>query len=341
MNAVHLLLALLVPSPESAGAPVRALAPQAAPAPARDVSEDMVAYGTFLMQLQEAQQPVLDHMAELPNRWAALDWEGDLAGSAGGFRTFVREVQERARVANERIAAIPLPDFGGLELPPELRPGRMRDDMMGVNREISGLVAGFPILLDAVARNDLSATQRATADLIGGTRALLRSQMLLLRAGQASIDRSESAWDLQNIELLMVRGMIRLLDNFGVVSAGGSDPGFAAEMRALAVEGRASEAQGRDKAAAELAEAQQMLTTATRSRDREQIRTARLMIGTNEAIAPAFALGGQAAELFERAAAEAINRNPASLSVLMLEMRDLRLRLFEIGRQGSSALAGQ
>lgn len=332
MKSIICWVALLCAAPAVAAPQPRADSSNTA----QSVARELEAYGAFLTQLQQAQQPLHDRLVELQGRWANLDWSGDLAASATAFRSYSAEMDALILATDRQMATLPIPAVKELQLPADLMPARTRDEMMRMNRETGVLVGRFGPLLDAAIQNDIAAVRSAAGALLRSGRTLLESQILLIRASQAGVEDADSAWEAQNVDLILAQGMLRGLEAMIRLQEQQADPSFAADMRALAARARATGLEGGQKTDAELLEMREVLADARRSGAADEAGLARTAINILETSRPLFALVAVSADEFDRAAAipDSANRE-VHLMTFMTGMRGLRL---EAERHGQAAL---
>lgn len=316
-----------VPAPPAGGAPPSVAA----------LDEAMAAYGRWMLQVMEAEAP-------LQQAFAALGPGFQEARSAGGSQTLAERMRPliartlaTADAVNARIAAIETPGFPSLDLPPEVRPAAILREMLSVNREIRGVVAGLGALLDA---NDPEAVQTATVRLMASLRLLFESQILLRRATLAATPRDESSWNLANFDLLYLRVAARIFDAWHPFAPPRVAPELAGDMRALGAELEANAREGEQRIDAELAEYRTWLTAATDGHDPSQASMARRLTAVAQRTRDYIGLSRDVAAIIREAEAE-FGRPVGQDQVVgfLRRLQPIRARIESIARQIAAATA--
>lgn len=309
--------------------------------PGAVIESEMAAYGQWLARLQEIEAPVQGALANLSPAWQAAQAGGGTPGAiAGRFRPVVAGTLAALDAANAGIEALDRPEYPALDLPADVSPAAMVREVQTLNRRIRTAIEAFNPLLDAAATNDSAAAAAAGGRLLASFGLILESQVVLARAGLAATPRDDPSWQLSNLDLLFSRIGARAFASFEP-SGPRVDAALPDDLLALASELDASAEEGVRTVTAELESYAEALVQAERQGNRSDAVVLRRAIAVFTAGQASFPLARELAALL-RAEAARMRGLPTTVETtrrFFQQMRPIRMRMDEIGRQAIAGLA--
>lgn len=226
--------------------------PQDSPPEAAAMLAETEGYGAWLIRLNAIEAPLLAELQRAGPEWSSAA-QGWTERHRAGLRAYVARVVALVAETNGRLAALERPNFPGLDLGEELSTSALVETMIRNNRELQAVVEGMISLHMAGERNDRQAIMRASDPIMSGLRGVLRSQILLIRATQASTPPDHPYWHSAGFHLVFLRSSDRIVSAVPSLISGARDRTISADLRALATELEANARAGNEKADAMLA----------------------------------------------------------------------------------------
>lgn len=175
------------------------------------LDSDLRGYGEWLGQIDEIETPVQQQMTGLQAVWRR-SMNSTMREGIPLIRNYISSALAVIDAADARIAAITVPDFPHLSLGEDLLPSAIVLQIRQFNRQIRAVVASYLPLLDSFTRPQ--ETEAAATRLLANLRLVFESQLVLLRAGQASTPRDYVAWDIAGLQIGFVRAGARIFSAY-------------------------------------------------------------------------------------------------------------------------------
>lgn len=338
-GTVRAMLAALLCCAAPAGA-VPAQAPSGSDR-AASVDAAFSAYGRWLAELLRIAQPVQTAMSDIGNRAVAMTRAPDPFRAASELRPYVVRLVALSDATEVELARLDEPEFPILQLPPELRAGAIKNAMRHLNRSIGDAYRNYLPVLDAVARHDMAAARGGAARAMVSMQEIVASELLLVRAQQAALPPTSSAWQATNVQVLFLRTMKLYAD----AMTGGRDSlaALRRDLLTISEELDATAERGGAQADRELAQGRAMLSEAQRQGNVGAIAVLERSIRVSTAGSALFPLGRTLATLL-RSQASRLPAAPSSVQLLsaLAETYPIRDRLLAIiAAMGASAGSSQ
>lgn len=181
---------------------------------ASEVDGAIVAYGTWIQQLQQMQAPLIVAMTRVRDRFRArLEGRSELPFEALGNE--VEQVRRAARELAQNVRNLRLPDVTALSLEEELQPTAVQREHLAIIAEMERMSDLLQASVRAMAEGRNEDAVRASEGLINSAQIMLRQSVLFQRAVQAVTPRDESNWDLIGGEIVIHRAMSSIMTVFG------------------------------------------------------------------------------------------------------------------------------
>ncbi|HEV2866038.1 MAG TPA: hypothetical protein VGX37_05950 [Allosphingosinicella sp.] len=296
-------------------------------------------FGRWLVRAGEIQAPLNAALAGLQAQSRAAGRSGE---GAARFRQAIADILTLAERTDAQLAALETPTFASLDLPADLQPVAIVQNMRQLNAQSREVALSFTPLLEAMARNDLAAVRQASRRLMGSLQLLVQAQLLMTRASLAATPRDTSGWDAINVQVLFFRSAERILNAWPSNGIIGTDQSLASDLRDLAAELDEAARAGTTKLATELEVHGAELAAAENEGDEARIsifrRTRALLLVDGEM----FPLANDLAGILRRHAGELTGGQvPAqSIARIFQQLQPIRQRMDQINLRESAALAG-
>lgn len=317
--------------------------PESGPAAsAATIEAEMMAFGEWLLRLNEIVAPMQEKLAGLYPSWeAARAGRGGYGTVVQHMRSVVAQSLASADAVIVRLEALETPDFPALDLPDDVKPAAIRRETLSLAREIRDIVAGFNPVLDAIAANDPEAMERAGLRLLASVRLVFESQATLRRASLAATPRDDWAWEVTNLELLYFRTGALIFEAWRPLEPPRIVPRLADDMLALAAELEANARRGDAKIDADLAEWRTALTEAERSAESNQAGVLRRAIALGLASRDYLAISRDVATILRSQAPQFRGRSVTQglLVGFFRPLREIRVRMEAVARRMAAVIA--
>jgi len=310
-------------------------------APMSAYEVDQAGYGRWIAQLSEIERPVHDALGSMQGYAQTLLESRDLSRTATDYRAEIRRHIATVDAVDARLAALETPEFPALQLPAEFSTAAVKRKVLEMNRHVRASLSSFIPLFDAIARRDLAAAQAANARSMEAVRLMMESQLLLVRASQAPLRRTQGAWHIVNIQVIYYRLVVRLIQDWP--QAGRTlrqTAPLAREMNGLAAELDATASEGEARLEAELRLVRSMHAQAERRGDAARATVFRRSLAVMSEGRTCFPLAREFAALLRREAA-ALARGtltPEAFVAMFQRFYAIRNRLGEIDRNIAEVL---
>ena len=300
---------------------------------------ELSAFGRWLVRVGEIQTPLNAALAGLHGQSLGATQSAE---GAARFRQAIADILTLADRIDAQLVALETPAFTLLDLPADLQPVAIVQNMRQLNAQTREVARSFTPLLEAVARNDMADMVEASRRLMGSLQLLIRSQLLMMRASLAATPSGTSAWDAINVQVLFFRSAGRILDAWPSNGMVGTDRSLAADLRALAAELDEAAQAGTTKLAVELENHSAELDAAEREGDEARISIFRRTQAVLQVDGEMFPLANDLAGVLRRHAAELRGGQVTAQSITRVfqQLQPIRRRIDEIILRESAALAG-
>lgn len=309
--------------------------PHEQPTEAATLLAETEAFGAWLMRFNAIEAPLLAEFQRLGPEWTAAT-SGWTEQHRAGLRAYAARVAAIVSETNARLAALDRPDFPNLEAGAELSTSALIETMIRNNRELQAVVEGMIPLHIAAGRNDRQAALRAAEQLVSGIRGVIRSQILLARASQATTPVEHPYWHSIQFHLVFLRVGDRLMSAAPNAITGTRDMALSANLAAMATELESNARAGNEKADTMLASLTELLSGA-QGVEAQGLRRQIDLIRTTRANFP---LSLEFAELLRRTAASLRDGRVENARTTSEQYPAFRQRMDAITNAENAVLAG-
>jgi hypothetical protein len=252
-------------------------------------------------------------MADIGSRAVAMARGPDFFQAAAELRPRVVQLIALTDAAEAELARLDEPDLAVLELPPELGPAAIKAAVRRLNRTIRTAYQAYLPVLDAIARHDMAAARGGAARAMVSMQEILSSQLLLVRAQQATLPSASSAWSAVNVQILYLRMMERYAK--AMPGGRGAATGLAHDLRTIADELDATAAEGSARAEREIAQAGEFRSRSERQGDTGSAAVAGRSLRVVSESNALFPLAREFASLL-RSQASRLGNTPSSVALM-------------------------
>ncbi|WP_343519814.1 hypothetical protein [Sphingomonas sp.] len=309
------------------------------------IHAEMIEFGKWIMQLDEATAPAIAVFREFGPSWNAAMRTRSPDEAEASIRPVLARLDEAVRTARARLEALDTPDFPRLALIADVRPVALRSEMQRMMGNIADVTATIPGILAAMRKRDPRAAEQAVIKLLDSARALYRAQSAMTGAWAATAEVEDPAYHAFQFELLFFKSGVRLLDCAERLTLRKPDPALAGELRAIAGEVDKVIAAGHQRLDAQRSEFTNVAAELAGKKDADSV-SARAMADKVLAVSglqqESFAVSQRYASQLRRTA-DTLDKAPASLATLqpMLDsLRGTRVELDAISIRVAEVMAG-
>jgi hypothetical protein len=340
LRSLILLVAALAARPALA-VPTQPPAQEAEVSPTA-IDAEMRRYGEWMARVMALQSPVQTQLSALGPAWQAARAEGGTSRQlVESIRPTVARTLAVIDTAISELNALEKPRFAALDLPAEVRPAAIVEELLGLNRQLRTTIDAFNPMLDAALNNDLAAVEATGIRVLASLRLVLESQVVITRASQAATPRDDPAWALGNFELIFYRSGARLFAAWHPFEPPRVDDSLPADMIALAGELEVNAEQGAQRLDAELESYAGELADAQERGDASAAAVLSRGIAAFTITRGYFPLSRELAAILRAEAASMRGRPTTQESTVRFfnRLRPIRERMEEIGRQTVARMA--
>jgi len=305
------------------------------------IDADMDSYGEWLGRISEIEGPVNEALEGLGARWQEAIRNGDPETATERFRPVIARIVADLDRADAQLDAMNTPEFESLELDSDLTTVALLQQYKDLNRQFRGVIGNLTSLFDGLQGRDEAAIRNSTRQVLESVRLMLESQALIARAGLEATPRDDSAWDVQNINLMYLRSTARLISAWPDDLVSRIDNSLGADLRNFATELEQSVAAGSSKLNRELQEYSDELEDAEREHDAARASVFRRVIALAQISREMLAIGrDMAAHLQVQAATFGGGQvSYVALVEALQSMRTLRGRMAVLDQRVGAALS--
>lgn len=320
-------------------------APAAEPdqAQVEQMNADMTAFGRWLGELTLIELQVQRELEGLGPAWGRFMTGNRSPGTAANdFRPVMAHMLATLDATDARLAAMEVPDFPSLDLAEDIRPRRVRDDTLRLNRDIRAVVRAFAPLVEAIAGGDMRVIEQVVGRLMGSVQLLLELQVVISRASLAATPRDDPSWHAVHFQLLYLQSAARLFKAVRPFEPRVVDRTLADDLLVLGGRLETTARDGLRKNQEEVRLMTDELASAEASGDTGSSMLLRRGIAVFNIDRELFELAGQLAALLQAEAPPLRGRplTQQNFDRIFSRFREIRTRMEDILQREHSALAG-
>lgn len=201
----------------------------------------LTAFGSFLVQVQSAVEPLLTAYSQLSAEFASAAAAATASGSGEDrFEGVLRQIERAQGIARQAAAAlraIPMPDLGLLagEFPGDLAPAAIVRDQLTAVEALAEVMNHLTLGIGALRRGDFAGAMQAISRFSDGMQAAYQQRIRFLTAQQQLASEDSAGFHLGRAEIAMLRGASNLL-RIAAPAGLRARAGIARELETIAAE---------------------------------------------------------------------------------------------------------